>query len=92
MADMREPKLVAKIAKQMKRFHQLEVSGSKEPQLWNDMFKFFEKGPSLILSLIDKSPDKLYLIDYEYASYNYRGYDIGNHFAEYAGFECDYNL
>ncbi|MCH86190.1 kinase superfamily protein, partial [Trifolium medium] len=34
----------------------------------------------------------LYLIDYEYASYNYRGFDIGNHFAEYAGFECDYSL
>lgn len=36
--------------------------------------------------------DKLHLIDFEYGSYNFRGYDIGNHFAEYAGFECDYNL
>lgn len=46
VADMREPKLVPKIAKEMKRFHQLEVPGSKEPQLWNDIFKFFERGPS----------------------------------------------
>eukprot|EP00250_Pteridium_aquilinum_P001431 c11626_g1_i1 orf=243-1352(+) len=36
--------------------------------------------------------DKLYLIDFEYGSYNFRGYDIGNHFAEYAGFECNYSL
>ena len=30
-------------------------------------------------------------IDYEYGSYSYRGFDIGNHFNEYAGFECDYS-
>ncbi|MCO5557616.1 hypothetical protein L7F22_011182 [Adiantum nelumboides] len=36
--------------------------------------------------------DKLYLIDFEYGCYNYRGFDLGNHFAEYAGFECDYSL
>ena len=36
--------------------------------------------------------EKMILIDFEYSSYSYRGYDIGNHFAEYAGFECDYSL
>lgn len=30
-------------------------------------------------------------IDYEYASYNARGYDIGNHFCEYGGFTLDYS-
>lgn len=35
---------------------------------------------------------KVYLIDFEYGSYNYRGFDIGNHFNEYAGYECDYSL
>ncbi len=35
---------------------------------------------------------KIYIIDYEYGSYNYQGYDITNHFNEHAGFECDYNL
>lgn len=44
MSDMREPKMAAKIAKQVKRFHQVEVPGRKEPQLWNDISKFFEKG------------------------------------------------
>eukprot|EP00775_Hariotina_reticulata_P008598 gene8598-8780_t len=32
----------------------------------------------------------LCFIDYEYGSYTYRGFDIGNHFTEYAGFEGDY--
>lgn len=29
-------------------------------------------------------------IDFEYSAYSYRGFDFGNHFNEYAGFECDY--
>lgn len=32
------------------------------------------------------------MIDFEYGSYNYRGFDIGNHFNEYAGYDCDYTL
>ncbi|CAG8539318.1 9114_t:CDS:2 [Paraglomus occultum] len=31
-------------------------------------------------------------IDVEYAGYNYQGFDIGNHFNEFAGFDCDFNL
>lgn len=31
-------------------------------------------------------------IDYEYGSFNYRSFDIANHFCEYAGFDCDYSL
>ncbi|MED6179869.1 hypothetical protein PIB30_004923 [Stylosanthes scabra] len=137
-SDMREPKQAAKIAKQLQRFHQLEIPGSKEPQLWNEIIKFFEQASVLgfddikkqktyetisfaevhdeivelkelterlnspvvyahndLLSgnvMINNEQDKVYLIDYEYASYNYRGYDIGNHFAEYAGFDCDYTF
>ena len=33
----------------------------------------------------------MFLIDFEYAFYNYRAFDIANHFCEYAGFECDYS-
>ncbi|KAK7281630.1 hypothetical protein RIF29_09787 [Crotalaria pallida] len=136
-SDIREPKLAAKIAKELRKFHHVEIPGSKEPQLWNDIWKFFEKASVLefddskkhetyetisfrevhdeivelkVLSDCLNSPvifshndllsgnimindeDKLYFIDYEYASYNYRGFDIANHFAEYAGFDCDYNL
>ncbi|MBA0647194.1 hypothetical protein Goklo_015100 [Gossypium klotzschianum] len=136
--DMRKPKLAAEIAKQLRRFHQVEIPGPKEPQLWVDMFKFFEKACALrfedpdkqriyetisfkevheeatqlkeltelfsasvvfahndLLSgnlMLNDEQDKLYIIDFEYGSYNYRGYDIGNHFNEYAGYECDYSL
>ncbi|KAG8487325.1 hypothetical protein CXB51_020894 [Gossypium anomalum] len=136
--DMRKPKLAAEIAKQLRRFHQVEISGPKEPQLWVDMFKFFEKASALrfedpdkqriyetisfkevhkeatqlkeltelfsgpvvfahndLLSgnlMLNDEQDKLYIIDFEYGSYNYRGFDIGNHFNEYAGYECDYSL
>ena len=29
-------------------------------------------------------------IDFEYAWWGFRGFDIANHFCEYAGFECEY--
>jgi len=35
---------------------------------------------------------KIYMIDYEYGSHNYRSYDIANHFNEHVGFECEYSL
>ncbi|CAA0813455.1 Probable ethanolamine kinase [Striga hermonthica] len=137
-SDMRQPKLVAEIAKQLRKFHEVEIPGSREPQLWNDIFKFFDRASSLkfddiekqkkydevsfeeikkelselkvltdrfnapivyshndLLSgnlMIDDAEDKLYFIDFEYGSYNYRGFDIGNHFNEYAGYECDYSM
>ncbi|KAF5725818.1 ethanolamine kinase isoform X1 [Tripterygium wilfordii] len=137
-SDMREPKLSAEIARQLHKFHQVEVPGSKEPQLWNDIFKFFKNASKLqfdddekqekykkisfnevnneILELkeltgllnspvvfahndllsgnimVNDDEGKLYFIDFEYGSYNYRGYDIGNHFNEYAGYDCDYSL
>lgn len=31
-------------------------------------------------------------IDYEYGGWNYRAYDIANHFCEWTGFECDFSL
>jgi len=45
-------------------------------------------GPNLIY---DKDTGKICFVDYEYASLNYRGFDIANHFCEYAGFELDYS-
>jgi len=41
---MRDPKLAAEIAKQLRKFHKVEIPGSREPQLWIDLSKFFEKG------------------------------------------------
>lgn len=33
--------------------------------------------------------DRVQMIDFEYGGYNYRGFDIANHFCEYAGFDFD---
>eukprot|EP00276_Gloeochaete_wittrockiana_P004339 CAMPEP_0184645028 /NCGR_PEP_ID=MMETSP0308-20130426/1595_1 /TAXON_ID=38269 /ORGANISM="Gloeochaete witrockiana, Strain SAG 46.84" /LENGTH=373 /DNA_ID=CAMNT_0027073813 /DNA_START=158 /DNA_END=1276 /DNA_ORIENTATION=+ len=41
--------------------------------------------------LYDDDSGEMYLIDYEYGMYSYRGFDLGNHFQEYAGFDCDYS-
>lgn len=136
--DMSKPKLAAEIARQLRKFHETEIPGSKDPQLWSDIFKFLDKASSLrfedtakqakyasilfdevreeamslkvvtdclnapivfahndLLSgnlMLSEKEEKLYLIDFEYGSYNFRGYDIANHFNEYAGFECDYSL
>ena len=37
----------------------------------------------------DGQPPRLTLIDYEYCSYNYRGFDLANHFCEWM---YDYSL
>ncbi|KAG6412145.1 hypothetical protein SASPL_124814 [Salvia splendens] len=137
-SDMQKPELVVEIAKQLRRFHEVEIPGSKEPQLWKDISKFFSRALTLkfdesvkqkkyemvsfeeinqeinglkamtdrfnapvvychndLLSgnlMLNDNDGKLYFIDFEYGSYNYRGFDIGNHFNEYAGYDCDYNL
>ncbi|KAI3721548.1 hypothetical protein L2E82_32564 [Cichorium intybus] len=41
--DIRNPKFPAEIANQLNSFHQVNVPGSKEPQLWDDILKFFKK-------------------------------------------------
>jgi ethanolamine kinase len=43
-SDMKEPRIAAEIAKEIRRFHQVDIPGSKEPQLWDDIFKFMKKG------------------------------------------------
>ncbi|KAF0913953.1 hypothetical protein E2562_025367 [Oryza meyeriana var. granulata] len=137
-SDMKEPRIAAEIAKELRRFHQVDIPGSKEPQLWDDIFKFLKKASVLefedkekqeryetisfreiqdevkelkdlsdllhapvvfshndLLSgnlMLNDLEEKLYFIDFEYGSYSYRGYDIANHFNEYAGYDCDYSL
>lgn len=39
---------------------------------------------------LDLRTAPLQVIDFEYSMYAPRGFDVGNHFTEYAGFECDY--
>jgi ethanolamine kinase len=46
--------------------------------------------PNVLLSTSASAPGELHLIDFEYGCYNYRGFDLGNHFNEWAGFDCEY--
>lgn len=39
--------------------------------------------------LYNDCDNRVIFIDYEYADYNYQAYDIGNHFAEFAGLLLD---
>ena len=41
--------------------------------------------------LINRQTDDLTLIDYEYADYGPRAFDMANLFCEFAGFECNYD-
>ncbi|XP_077035443.1 choline/ethanolamine kinase isoform X3 [Agelaius phoeniceus] len=42
-----------------------------------------QEGNILLLAGREASSDRLMLIDFEYSSYNYRGFDLGNHFCEW---------
>ncbi|KAK2841823.1 hypothetical protein Q5P01_012023 [Channa striata] len=49
-----------------------------------------QEGNILMLKGCQTSDKKLMLIDFEYSSYNYRGFDIGNHFCEWMyDYNCD---
>lgn len=39
--------------------------------------------------IYNEEKDVISFIDFEYSGYNYRAFDIGNHFNEFAGFEID---
>ncbi|THU67556.1 hypothetical protein C4D60_Mb05t25900 [Musa balbisiana] len=137
-SDMGNCKIAKKIARHLHKFHQVAIPGSREPQLWNDIFKFLNEAMTIkfddsekqaryesisfqeiqaeinelkdltdllnapvvfahndLLSgnlMLNDNEGKLYFIDFEYGSYSYRGYDIANHFNEYAGLDCDYSL
>lgn len=43
-----------------------------------------QEGNILIRPEYETPDDKLALIDFEYCSYNYRGFDLANHFCEWS--------
>ncbi|PSS36243.1 Ethanolamine kinase [Actinidia chinensis var. chinensis] len=51
---MSKPKLAAEITKQLRRFHQVEIPGSKGPQLWKDILKFFQTASTLMFDDSEK--------------------------------------
>jgi len=52
----------------------------------------FSHNDLLSLNIVfHEKKDLLNFIDYEYANYNHRGFDIANHFCEWTGFELDHS-
>lgn len=39
---------------------------------------------------VSSSPPRVFLVDFEYANFNPRAFDLANHFAECCGFECEW--
>ena len=66
---MRKPKLMVEIAKQLRRFHEVEIPGSREPQLWNDISKFFSRGVLWYLS--SKCSSRFPLLDFRFFLISY---------------------
>ncbi|XP_067401441.1 choline/ethanolamine kinase isoform X2 [Emydura macquarii macquarii] len=69
------------LQKEMKSLREL-LESTPSPVVFchNDV----QEGNVLLLAGRESLPtDKLMLIDFEYSSYNYRGFDIGNHFCEW---------
>uniref|UniRef100_A0A8P4KD06 ethanolamine kinase n=1 Tax=Dicentrarchus labrax TaxID=13489 RepID=A0A8P4KD06_DICLA len=100
--QLSDPSISAEIATKLARFHEMLMPFNKEPK-WlfgtidnvdNDHFLiscFGVAGNILMLEDRDQtSTDRLMLIDFEYSSYNYRGFDFGNHFCEWM-YDYTYN-
>ncbi|KAJ4844676.1 hypothetical protein Tsubulata_018294 [Turnera subulata] len=54
--NMGKLNLTAEIAKQLRVFHQVDIPGSKEPQLWNELFKFYENDEPAMYRIEDDLP------------------------------------
>eukprot|EP01027_Heterolobosea_sp_BB2_P025433 GEZU01039036.1.p1 GENE.GEZU01039036.1~~GEZU01039036.1.p1 ORF type:complete len:374 (-),score=97.26 GEZU01039036.1:42-1025(-) len=46
----------------------------------------------LSLNILVQDDGEVAFIDFEYCGYNYRAYDIANHFIEWTGFELNYDM
>ncbi|KAI4486426.1 hypothetical protein M0804_005796 [Polistes exclamans] len=95
--ELSDPTLSTMIGEKMGQIHTMQVPISKEPTwLWDTMAKDLvarEKYPVVfchndmqegnILLRQNSRKTELVVIDFEYCSYNYRGFDIANHFIEW---------
>jgi ethanolamine kinase len=48
-------------------------------------------GNIMVARTSEETIESMTFIDFEYADWAPRGFDLGNHFCEYAGFDCDYS-
>ena len=67
-----------------------QILNEASPVMLENVFSHQDLLCGNILKPLDLDEHKVVFIDFEYGGYNYRGFDIGNHFAEHAGYDCNY--
>ncbi|KAJ3067093.1 Ethanolamine kinase [Podochytrium sp. JEL0797] len=84
-ASVRSFITVERLQKELKRL-EVELDKVNSPLV----FSHGDVNPNNII--YNATSNKIDFIDYEYGSYNPRGFDLGNHFCEHAGFDCEWDL
>eukprot|EP01111_Echinosteliopsis_oligospora_P012049 TRINITY_DN4097_c0_g1_i2.p1 TRINITY_DN4097_c0_g1~~TRINITY_DN4097_c0_g1_i2.p1 ORF type:complete len:308 (+),score=75.63 TRINITY_DN4097_c0_g1_i2:200-1123(+) len=137
LLEMNDPKISKMIAREVAKWHKLNMSGERVPVLWRTIYNWSSQIPrtvedpaknevlqalnvDLLITevaeleeklkqynspvvfchndllhrnlILSENGDAVFFIDFEYANFNFRGFDIANHFNEFAGFEVDYSL
>ncbi|GMH39128.1 hypothetical protein BSKO_07026 [Bryopsis sp. KO-2023] len=84
------------VAKEVDRMEEIcKTTGSPLVCSHNDLLSgniLLIRSPSDSTEGFDEASSPMNFIDFEYGTYSYRGFDLGNHFNEYAGFDCDWSL
>ncbi|KAK6526710.1 hypothetical protein TWF281_009913 [Arthrobotrys megalospora] len=90
-----------KAQKELLKSEFLDLVGRLQPEDPNSSPLVFGHGDLLCGNIILQGPvegaaqdevETAKFIDYEHSTYCSREFDLANHFAEWAGFECNYNL
>ncbi|CAI2182652.1 11047_t:CDS:10 [Funneliformis geosporum] len=78
VSDLSDSYKSSLVAEHLAIWHNVNIVGEKKPKLFVTLKKWLKEVPT---SYVNPETNE-----------NYRGFDIGNHFCEFAGFECDYSL
>ncbi|CAG8648923.1 2731_t:CDS:2 [Ambispora gerdemannii] len=95
--DLKDPNKSALVAKHLAKLHRVNIAGPKKPILFDKIRVWLNQGvlprrTTRKKQLSGEHENSVAFIDFEYGGYNYRGFDIGNHFNTFAGWQCDYSL
>jgi len=83
---------------QLDKYEKLNLNIQNEIQFLNEFLKTYMENSPVVYCHNDllsgniiyyEKKDSITFVDYEYSCYNYRAFDIANHFCEYMGFEMD---
>ncbi|CAG8620725.1 9278_t:CDS:10 [Ambispora gerdemannii] len=91
LENLKDPFISSQIAKKLATLHRA-VYLEREIAKLNSPIVFCHNDLLHTNIVYQESEKKISFIDYECGSFNYRGFDIGLHFNNFAGFHFDYSL